>query len=107
VLDNQDQRPSAEIWCGAWQGLVTLVTPAACANGPILACSAGERIGTPDRIASVSWSPEAAWKCRARITWPGSLPPKELSAAARNRHPAEDQDRQAGHPSDEGDLAAE
>ncbi len=67
---------------------LTPVTLAAVLNGPS-ACSIPAsvlpRIGSVERMASVSVSPDWRAKCWLSIVWPWSVPANELSAAAPKR----------------------
>jgi len=65
------------------------VTCGACRKGAS-ACvtrarTAGDVTGAPDRMASVSVSPDWAAKCSLSSAWPGSLLVKLFCAAAPNR----------------------
>ena len=59
--------PSADTWPGVVYGSLTPVTCAACRKGVSArvtrACTAGEVTAAPDRMASVSVSPDRAAKC--------------------------------------------
>jgi hypothetical protein len=81
--------PSAARWPGVPYGSLTLVTPGACRNGSSAlltrASTAGDVIGAPERMASVSVSPDCAAKCSLSSVCPGSLAVKLFSAAAPTR----------------------
>ena len=80
--------PSREMWPGVVYGSVTAVTCAALRKGPSApvtrALTRADVIGSADRMASVSVSPDCRGKCWLRMVWPLSVPEKLLLAGAPN-----------------------
>jgi hypothetical protein len=86
--DANAMRPSLDTWPGVVYGLATAVTCGACRSGTRAAVTrdltAADVTGAPDRMASVSVSPDRCGKCWSRMACPGSWPVKLLSAGAPN-----------------------
>ena len=76
------------MWPGVVYGSDTEVTCGAARKGPSApvtrAFTPVEVIGSADRIASVSVSPDCRGKCWLRMVWPLSRPAKLLLAGAPN-----------------------